>query len=176
MVNKNYFSKILIALMLVLINPVPALASEYACTIKAVLELNNVGLYKSHGWVANYMNRKFFVNKEKGRVIGTTALKARLTNFNKTSSPIVLHNAGERSSYKAVTIFEEIGQFSSLRIYENVEGDEKPYSYQTAVGMLLTGTCVEDKSKDEIKGPDPFSSDKVEHDSGIANVSEYVDI
>ncbi|MFT5426960.1 MAG: hypothetical protein ACI9ZT_001909 [Gammaproteobacteria bacterium] len=147
MVNKNHILRILVTFILISIHPVPALASEYACTIKAVLELNDIGLYKSHGWVANYMNRKFFVNRESGKVIGTTALKARLTNFNKTSSPKVLHNTNEKSSYKAVTIIEDKGQFSSLRIYENVESDEKPYSYQTAVGMLLTGTCIEDKSK-----------------------------
>ena len=93
------------------------------------------------------MNRKFFVNRETGKVIGTTALKARLTNFDKTHSPIMLHNAEEKSSYKAVTIFEDKGQFSSLRINENIESDEKPYSYQTAVGMVLTGTCVEKTSK-----------------------------
>lgn len=79
--------------------------------------------------------------------MGTTALKARLTNFNKTSSPKVLLNAEEKSSYIAVTVFEGNGQFSSLRIDEKVESDEKPYSYQTAIGMLLTGTCIEDTSK-----------------------------
>ena len=145
MINKNCILKIFITLTI--IYPFSVFASEYACTINAVLKLNDVGQYATHGWAANYMNRKFFVNRESGKVIGTTALKARLTNFNKTSSPIVLHNAEDISSYKAVTIFEEKGQFSSLRIYENSENDEKPYSYQTAVGMLLTGTCIEDASK-----------------------------
>ena len=93
------------------------------------------------------MNRKFFVNRETGKVIGTTALKARLTNFDKTHSPTILDNAEEKTSYKVLTVFEDKGQFSSLRIDENVESDEKPYSYQTAVGMLLTGTCVENTSK-----------------------------
>jgi hypothetical protein len=94
------------------------------------------------------MNRKFFVNRETGKVIGTTALKARLTNFDKIHSPVVYHNAEEKTSYKVLTIFEDKGQFSSLRINENVESNEKPYSYQTAVGMLLTGTCIEETSKD----------------------------
>ena len=147
MVYKNYISRIFITLLFMLFSPLPVFASEYACSIKAVLELNDVGLYKDHGWVANYINRKFFVNRETGKVIGTTALKARLTNFDKTHSPKVLHNAEEKSSYKVVTLFEDKGQFASLRIYENVASDEKPYSYQTAVGMLVTGTCIEDLSK-----------------------------
>ena len=147
MVNQSYILKMLISLILIFIYPFPVFASEYICTIKAVLQLNDVGQYIAHGWSANYMNRKFFVNRETGKVIGTTALKARLTNFDKTHSPKVLHNAEEKSSYKVVTIFEDKGQFSSLRIYENIENDEKPYSYQTAVGMLLAGTCIEKTSK-----------------------------
>ncbi len=147
MINQSYILKMLISLILILIYPFPVFASEYICTIKAVLQLNDVGQYIAHGWSANYMNRKFFVNRETGKVIGTTALKARLTNFDKTHSPKVLHNAEEKSSYKVVTIFEDKGQFSSLRIYENIESDEKPYSYQTAVGMHFTGTCIERASK-----------------------------
>lgn len=147
MVNKNCISKTFITLILILSYPFPVVASEYVCTIGAILKLNDVGLYTTHGWAANYMNRKFFLDRETGKVIGTTALKARLTNFNKTSSPKILLNDKEKSSYKVVTIFEEKGQFSSLRIYENANSAEKPYSYQTAVGMLLTGTCVENTSK-----------------------------
>ena len=142
MVNKNFVLKMFIIVILIYSSPV--VASEYACTIKAVLKLNDIGQYVAHGWSANYMNRKFFLDRETGKVIGTTALKARLTNFNKTSSPKVLNNAKEISSYKIVTIFEEEGQFSSLRLYENIGNKEIPYSYQTAVGMLLTGTCIED--------------------------------
>lgn len=143
MVNKNYISKKLITLILILIYPFPVFASEYACTIKAILKLNDVGLYVTHGWAANYMNREFFVNRETGKVIGTTALKARLTNFDKTHSPIILYNNEEKTSYKALTVFENKGQFSALRIEENIQSDEKPYSYQTAVGMHFTGTCIE---------------------------------
>ncbi len=145
MVNKNCILKMF--LTLILIYPFSVLASEYACTIKAILKLNDAGLYATHGWAANYMNRKFFLDRETGKVIGTTALKARLTNFDKTHSPKVLYNDEEKSSYKVVTIFEDKGQFSSLRINENFEGDEKPYSYQTAVGMHFTGTCIERASK-----------------------------
>ena len=143
MINRNCFVKLLILSFLTLICPMPVFASDYTCTIKAVLELNDTGQYVAHGWTANYLNRKFMVNRDTGKVIGTTALKARLTNFDKTRSPTVLHNTEEKSSYKAITIFEDRGEFSSLRINENIESDEKPYSYQTAVGMLLTGTCVE---------------------------------
>ena len=147
MVNQNYILKMLISLILILICPFPVFASEYACTIKAVLELNDIGQYIAHGWGPNYMNRKIFVNRETGKVIGTTALKARLTNFDKTHNPTILHNAEEKTSYKAITTFEDKGQFSYLRINENIESDNKPYSYQTAVGMVLTGTCIEKTSK-----------------------------
>jgi hypothetical protein len=143
-INQTYISKILI--LLILLCPFPVFASEYACTIKAVLELNDTGQYVTHGWAANYFNRKFTVNRESGKVIGTTALKARLTNFDNTHSPKVLYNVEEKSSYKIVTVFEDKGQFSSLRINENIESVEKPFSYQTAVGMLLTGTCMEEIS------------------------------
>ena len=148
MSKTKYISKIIILFYLILIYPFPVFATEYACTIKAVLDMSDTGLYIEHGWRANYMNRKFFVNRETGKVIGTTALKARLTNFDKIHSPVVYHNAEEKTSYKVLTIFEDKGQFSSLRINENVESNEKPYSYQTAVGMLLTGTCIEETSKD----------------------------
>ncbi len=147
MVNKNCISKTFITLILILSYPFPVVASEYACSIDAILKLNDVGQYATHGWAANYMNRKFFLDRETGKVIGTTALKARLTNFNKTSQPIVLNNAKETSSYKVVTIFKEKGQFASIRLYEGIGNVEIPYSYQTAVGMLLTGTCIEDTSK-----------------------------
>lgn len=60
MANKNLFSNLLVTFLLIIIHPISVLASEYACTIKAVLDLNDLGLYKSHGWGANYMNRKFF--------------------------------------------------------------------------------------------------------------------
>jgi hypothetical protein len=147
MINKNYISKMFITLILILSYPFPVVASEYACSIDAILKLNDVGQYATHGWAANYMNRKFFLDRETGKVIGTTALKARLTNFNKTSQPVILNNAKEMASYKVVTIFEEKGQFASLRLYEGIGNDKIPYSYQTAVGMLLTGTCIEDTSK-----------------------------
>ena len=136
-----------ITLILILSYPFPVVASEYACSIDAILKLNDVGQYATHGWAANYMKRKFFLDRETGKVIGTTALKARLTNFNKTSQPVILNNAKEMASYKVVTIFEEKGQFASLRLYEGIGNDKIPYSYQTAVGMLLTGTCVENTSK-----------------------------
>jgi len=136
-----------IIILLILINPILVFASEYVCSIKSILRLSDVGLYVTHGWAANYMNRRFFVDRETGKVIGTTALKARLTNFNRTYSPTILHNAQERTSYKVLTVFEDKGQFSYLRIDENVASDEKPYSYQTSVGMHFTGTCIERESK-----------------------------
>ncbi len=125
---------------------IPAHASKYACSIDAVLDLNRIGHYKDHGWSANYLNRKFFLDRDTGKVVGTTALKARLTNFSKVVTPIVLTNDYEDYSYKVISVFEENGQFASLRIAENIDKKEKPYAYQTAVGMLLTGVCVDEKT------------------------------
>ena len=147
MINKKTSFKMCVFLVLALNYPLPVFASQYACSIKSVLQLSDVGLLTDHGWVANYLNRKFFVDRDTGKVVGATALKARLTNFDKTYSPKVLINTEEKSSYKVVTVFEDKGQFSSLRIYDNVASSEKPYTYQTAVGMLITGTCLLDNSK-----------------------------
>lgn len=147
MIHRNYISKIFLSLILILSYSFPVFASEYACSIMSVLTQNEVGQYVSDAMTNNYMNRKIFIERETGKVIGTTALKARFKNFDKTHSPIVLHNAKDQSSYKAVTMYEDKGQFSSIRINENVESNEKPYSYQTAAGMLLAGTCVEKASE-----------------------------
>ena len=147
MTKPDFIPKILVSLLLVLVSPLPvAFAAEYECTIASVLELNDIGQYVSHGWVANYMNRKFFVDRETGKVTGTTALKARLVNFNKTYNPQILNHGGNDDSFKSITIFEDTGEFTVLRINENTSGDKKPYYYQTAIGMLLTGTCTGSRS------------------------------
>jgi hypothetical protein len=142
MANQNYLLNIVVSLILILTWPLPVFATEYACTIKSVLELNDVGQYIAHGWGANYMNRKFFVNRETGKVTGTTVLKARLVNFDKTHSPQVLHHGDNENAFKSITIFEDKEQFSVLQINENIKNNEKSYYYQTAIGMLLTGTCA----------------------------------
>ena len=147
MMKSDFIQKILVSLLLVLVFPLPVVfAAEYECTIAGVLELNDTGQFVSHGWVANYMNRKFFVDRETGKVTGTTALKARLVNFNKTYSPQILERGDDGDSFKSITIFEDTGEFTVLRINENTSGDKKPYYYQTAIGMLLTGTCTGGKS------------------------------
>lgn len=93
------------------------------------------------------MNRKIFIDRETGKVIGTTALRLRFRNFDKTHFPKVLHSAGERSSYKVVTMYEDKGLYAAIRIVENIKNDEKPFSYQTVGDMLLTGTCIERTAK-----------------------------
>lgn len=143
MINQYYLLKIIITLILFFSHPVTVFASQYTCTIKGVLTLNEAGQIVSDKMSNNYMNRKIFIDRETGKVVSTTVLKARFRNFDKTHSPVVLYNAKDRNSYKAVTIFEDKGQFTSIQINENIASDEKPYTYQTTTGILLNGTCVE---------------------------------
>ena len=130
-----------ITFLFLTICPLPAIPAEYECTISSVLELNDKGQYVTHGWEGNYINRKYYVDRETGKVTGTTALKARLVNFDKVYSPKVLHHGNTEKPFVSITLFEDTGEFTVLRINENAKTSEKPGYYQTAIGMLLTGTC-----------------------------------
>lgn len=140
---KRAVSHALLALALVLALPAAARASQYICSIKSVLGLNDEGMFVTHGWENFYLNREFTVDRETGRVISTTALKARLKNFDKSHQPILVSD-GKEVPYKSVTLFKDAGEFTVLQIDANVDGKDKPFYYQTAVGMLLTGTCKSD--------------------------------
>lgn len=141
--NKSVlFPCVQMTLSLLTICPIPAISAEYECTISSVLELNEKGQYVTHGWEGNYINRKYYVDRDSGKVTGTTALKARLVNFNKVYSPKVLHYGSHEKPFVSITLFEDTGEFTVLRINEDAETSEKPGYYQTAIGMLLTGTCT----------------------------------
>ena len=146
MTKLEFISKALIPLALMLICPLPVAAAQYTCTIKSVLGLNDNGQYATHEWENFYLERQFVVERESGKVISTTALKARLKNFDATYSPKVL-NAGDSSHpFKSITIFENTAEFTVLQIAENFTGVQKPFYYQTYIGMLLSGTCEGDAS------------------------------
>ena len=90
------------------------------------------------------MNRKFFVDRDTGKVIGTTALKVRLRNFDTKYQPQIMEFSDINKSYKAVTLFKDTGEYSLLQVDDFVDGNKKPFFYHTAIGMILTGTCVTD--------------------------------
>lgn len=116
-------------------------SDKYNCSIKHVLRLNDKGSFVRHGWAANYMNRKFFVDRDTGKVIGTTALKVRLSNYDATHNPRILEYSDVNKSYKVITLFNETGEYALIQIDENVESSEKPFFYHTIIGMILSGTC-----------------------------------
>ncbi|MBI2994315.1 MAG: hypothetical protein HYY48_09100 [Gammaproteobacteria bacterium] len=122
--------------------PSSAFAAQYTCTITGVLGLTDSGQYATHEWENFYLGRKFVVDREPGKVISTTALKARLKNFDEIHSPRVLSRGDGKSPFKSITMIEETGELSVLQINENAAGPQKPFYYQTFIGMLLAGTCA----------------------------------
>ena len=113
--------------------------SQYQCKIKSVLSLNDNGNIVTHGWSANYLNREFTMDVTSGKVISSTALKVRLSNFDKQNQPLVLSGP----NYRSITIFEDKNNYAAIEIQVNEEGKSMPYFYRTNVGMMLTGTCVQ---------------------------------
>ncbi|MBI4005993.1 MAG: hypothetical protein HY356_04940 [Gammaproteobacteria bacterium] len=146
MIKLNLISEVLISLTLILICQLSAFAAEYECTIKDVLRLSDTGAFVTHGWSANYLNRKFLVDRDTGKVTGTTALKARLVNYDLDYIPQVLDYGDKSDSFKAITLFEKTGQFALLQINTSTEDDEKSFFYHTYIDMILTGTCTGDTS------------------------------
>lgn len=121
--------------------PVTVSAAEFECSIRNVLRLNETGNIVRHGWAANYQDRQFTVDRETGRVLRTTALKQRLSNFNKGSIPHVIDYGEKNDAYKVVTLFEESGDYAVLQIDKVGKGDDMPFFYRTSIGMILTGLC-----------------------------------
>ena len=142
----NHILKKLISITFILICSYSANAAEskYTCSIKNVLRLNETGSFVTHGWAANYLNRNFFVDRVTGKVTGTTALKIRLSNYNTTYQPQLMKYSDINKSYKSVTLFYDTGEYALLQIDKFIEGNKKPFFYHTAIGMILTGTCVSD--------------------------------
>jgi hypothetical protein len=106
------------------------------------LKLSDTGSFVTHGWSANYLNREFTVERETGKVLRTTALKQRLSNFDKEHVPILLSN-GNDDAFKAVTVFEKNGQYALLEIRNTAGSNHMPFFYHTWIGMILSGTCQE---------------------------------
>lgn len=147
MIKRRLASRIFLSLTLTSFFTSSAIAAQYTCTINSVLGLTDTGQYATHEWENFYLQRQFTVDREQGKVISTTALKVRLKNFDETYSPRVLNHGDKNNPFKSITIFEKSGEFTVLQINENVVGAQKPFYYQTYIGMLLTGTCEEDASK-----------------------------
>ncbi len=118
-------------------------AAQFQCSIKNVLRMNENGEFVTHEWTPNYLNREFTVERESGKVVSTTALKVRLSNFNKDYLPQLLMSETEGDSYKAVTLYENTGQAALLQINHSEAGNPRPFFYLTNIGMTLTGTCDE---------------------------------
>lgn len=137
---KSFFSFLLI---LGFSFPLQAQAAKFECSIQSVLRLNDAGAIVTHGWSANYLNRKFTVDKDSGKVLNTTALKVRLSNYNKESVPHILDYGDMNNSYKAVTLFEDKGGYAVLEINDVDKKTDMPFLYQTNIGMILTGKCNE---------------------------------
>ena len=129
--------------ILVLATSFSVQASELVCSIKNVSKLSENGFFVTHGWTANYLNREFTVERETGKVLRTTALKQRLSNFDKEYAPILLSGGDQKDALKAVTLYEKSGQYALLEIGSAPAGNPKPFFYHTDVGMILAGTCTE---------------------------------
>lgn len=116
-------------------------ADGFQCSISSVLKLSDHGAIVTHGWSANYQNREFTVDRETGRVINTTALKVRLSNYNADSVPHVLDDKDNNNAFKAVTLYEDSGRYAVLEINNIDQGTGMPFIYHTNIGMILTGIC-----------------------------------
>lgn len=144
--KRSFTSRPFCILALMSFFPLSAFAAQYTCTINSVLGLTDAGQYATHEWENYYLKRQFVVDRDRGKVISTTALKARLKNFDETNSPKVLSHGDKNHPFKSISIFESTEEFAVLQINENFAGDAKPFYYQTYIGMLLTGTCEADAS------------------------------
>ncbi len=127
-------------------------AFEYTCTIKNTLKVNANGYFVTHDWAANYMNREFTVDSETGRVLRTTALKQRLNNGDENHGPVILGKNDPEMPLKIITVYEDRDTYALLQISDNntYSGrNRKPFFYLTDIGMILTGTCINEASGTE---------------------------
>ena len=139
----SFISKLLISVIPLMFVPLSAYASEFQCSIKHVLRLNETGAFVTHEWATNYQNREFTVDRATGKVTGTTALKVRLGNFNQEYAPQLLTSDKSNDSYKAITLYEKTGQYALLQINGAGEGNPRPFLYHTYIDMILTGVCAD---------------------------------
>jgi len=141
MTKPKFPSQIFFSLAVLFSYPLSSFASQYTCSINGVLGLTDAGVYATHEWENFYLNRQFVVDRADGKVISTTALKARLKNFDETYSPKLVSSGDKDHPFKSITVFDNVGEFTVLQINENFDGAQKPFYYQTYIGMLLSGTC-----------------------------------
>jgi hypothetical protein len=139
----SFSAKAGILLVLLLSNPLAVYAGDFVCSIKNVAQLSDNGFFVTHGWSANYLNREFTVERETGKVLRTTALKQRLSNFDRENMPVLLSNGEAGDAFKAVTVFEKNGQYALLEIRNAAGSNPRPFFYHTGIGMILSGTCEE---------------------------------
>jgi hypothetical protein len=136
---------IVLLLGLLLSVPITAMASQFTCSIKSVMRVGDDGLLEAHPRENLYLNRQFTVDRASGRIIRSTALHARLRNMDKTHHPQVVNQGSASVPYTAITVFKDTGVFTALHIDTDVKAADKPFYYMTRLGMLLTGTCAEDR-------------------------------
>lgn len=117
-------------------------AELYTCSIKNVSKLNHNGYFVSHGWKANYLNREFTIDRESGKIVNTTALKERLSNFDAEHEPIIISRSKNSAALKVFTEFKDNSSYSLFHMDDpDSENIKKPYFYHTSIGMILSGTC-----------------------------------
>ena len=133
---------------LLLLPAAPAFAARYVCTVNSVLGLSDSGQFATHEWETFYLNRQFVVDRDQGKVISTTALKARLKNFDEDNEPKLVSRGDGDHPFLSISIFEKTGEYAALQINENFTGEDKPFYYQTYIGMLMAGTCIGDDRHD----------------------------
>jgi len=128
-------------LILSFLIPAPAMAAQFTCSIQNVFRLGENGNFVTHGRAALYQNRKFFLDPGTGKITGTTALHARLSNYDGHDSPIIMRKNG----FRAITLFRDKNSYALIQIDDAKKDDgERPFFYYTPLDMMLTGTCKKD--------------------------------
>lgn len=128
-------------LVLSLLMTTPAMAAQFTCSIQNVFRLGENGNFVTHGRAALYHNRKFFLDPDTGKITGTTALHARLSNYDAHDSPVIMRKNG----FKAVTLFRDRDSYAVVQIDDaEKQGGDRPFFYYTPLDMMLTGTCKKD--------------------------------
>ena len=129
-----------LTLMLVIFTPYAySSTGKFQCKIESVLKLSDSGYIVTHGWSANYLNRKFTIDRNNGRVINTTALKVRLSNYDSENQPVVL----DQDNFRSITIYKNKNTYSAIEIENRLNDKSMPFFYRTNIGMILTGACQE---------------------------------
>ena len=123
-------------------------ADVYVCSIVNVFGLNDNGYFVTHGWKGNYVKRQFKIDNETGIILSTTALKTRLSNQDNKNKPIVISTNKDSNSLKIITHFRDNKTYALFHMNDfDKKSIEKPFFYHTEIGMILSGTCYAEKTK-----------------------------